>query len=239
MSFPLDTLPVLPDDLESMDPFTVLPQLMALMKNTLIRGMNNIHQIAGVINPLHPDLRHYLRYVECYCDILKMHFQGDNVFFTKPVCSGKPLMVIISPACNPSTELFQESLEHLHKLVRNYVENPSAYSGSAVRDCLTFGPKMIEQMKAQIEAIEIDELRRHVSTENIISMIQESIDWFAENTDVAFMAPFVLTHHDPATSRYWPPITPDGQSKLPAVLKVHEGVWQFAPFDAVTREQIV
>lgn len=236
MSFPLDTLPVWPGDLDAKDPFELVPQLMSLMKNTLIRGMNNIHQIAGEIGSSHPSFKDYLSYVSLFCNLMRAHFQGDSRFFKHCTESGESLEVILSGACNPDTQIFQESLEHLRTIVQGYTENPAIYSAMSVRECLAFGPKMVKQMRTQIEAIRPEELRKHFSPHAIKEMVQESMKSLGDNTELAFLVPYIFAHHDPATSQYWPPSPEDGEAKLRAILKAYEGVWQFAPFDPITRE---
>lgn len=67
-----------------------------------------------------------------------------------------------------------------------------------------------------------------------------NVEWFASNSDISFLLPcallvypdikaltiisnrFVISHHDPSTSSYWPPIRNEGIEALPALLKAHE-----------------
>ncbi|KAI6007664.1 hypothetical protein F5J12DRAFT_829720 [Pisolithus orientalis] len=82
-----------------------------------------------------------------------------------------------------------------------------------------------------------------------------NIEWFASHSDMTFLLPFVISHHDPNTS-YWPPVQEQGMQALPVLLKAHEErvsvsmalfpfhalssrCWQFAPFDPLTRLPVV
>ena len=74
----------------------------------------------------------------------------------------------------------------------------------------------------------------------ILICIVANVEWFASNSDISFLLPcapsvcpdiealtiisdrFVISHHDPSTSSYWPPIRKEGIEALPVLLKAHE-----------------
>lgn len=62
----------------------------------------------------------------------------------------------------------------------------------------------------------------------------DAVMYFASQCDLPFLLPFILSHHDRATSKFWPPTTPEGWAALPAFMKVHAGFWDFVPFDPTT-----
>jgi len=54
-----------------------------------------------------------------------------------------------------------------------------------------------------------------------------SVARIGEHSDMTFLLPFVLSHHDHATSTYWPNIHKDGIAMLPTLILGHPGYVHF------------
>jgi hypothetical protein len=125
-SYPLPLLPSIPDDLENIDARHALPHLMALMKNTLIRGLNRIHACAPLITTHHPALPPFLDYVRSLLMHLNAHLEEDATFF-----STSALAEIVTSEANPDTEAIRESIASLLSLVSDWIKVhnvPSKYT---------------------------------------------------------------------------------------------------------------
>lgn len=64
----------------------------------------------------------------------------------------------------------------------------------------------------------------------------ENVEWLGAQSDIAVLLPFVLSHHDPRTSKFWPTITAEGLAALPMLVQIHAACWKLAPFDPVSRD---
>jgi hypothetical protein len=117
LTYPLPLLPSIPDDPENLDARHALPHLMALMKNTLIRGLNRVHACAPLINSGHPALPPFLDYVSSLLTHLNVHLEEDSIFF-----STKALIEISTCKINPDTKAIKESIGSLLSLVSGWTK---------------------------------------------------------------------------------------------------------------------
>lgn len=108
-------IPCIPDDLEHLDSRHALPHLMALMKNTLIRGLNRVHAYAPLIVG-HPALLPFLDYVRSLLALLDVHLEEDATFF-----SSNALAVVATTEANPDTKTIRESVFSLMSLVSAWI----------------------------------------------------------------------------------------------------------------------
>ncbi|KAH7907881.1 hypothetical protein BJ138DRAFT_1158960 [Hygrophoropsis aurantiaca] len=236
ISYPLATLPSIADNLDDIDSRKALPYLMAFMKNTFIRALNNVYQAAPLIPKDPAIIRAFLDYIKCICALLQTHLDGDHLFFTSTSC-GVPLVKAIGPACNPDTLPIKDSLAQLTRVIVSWNENPRAYSPDVLRSAVGFGLRLARDMKAQLASLTFDRLSSAVSDKNLRDMIRDNVEWFAAKSDITFLLPFVISHHDSSTSRHWPPIHDQGLQALPNLVQEHAGCWRFAPVDPLTRER--
>ncbi|OJA12853.1 hypothetical protein AZE42_02430 [Rhizopogon vesiculosus] len=231
MSYPLPLLPSIPDNLENLDSRHALPHLMALMKNTLIRALNRIHACAPLITIGHTALPSFLDYVRSLLIHLNIHLEEDATFF-----STNPLAEIATSETNPDTNVIRESIVSLLSLVSDWIEDESIYCPSALSDALSFGPRMVADMQVQIKMLTPMLLSSIISHSDLLELITDSVSRSSERSDLTFLLPFVLSHHDRTTSAHWPNIHKDGIEMLPTLILSHSGYWQFAPFNPLTRE---
>ncbi|KAJ8591599.1 hypothetical protein M405DRAFT_814116 [Rhizopogon salebrosus TDB-379] len=230
-SYPLPLLPSIPDDLENIDARHALPHLMALMKNTFIRGLNRIHACAPLITTHHPALPPFLDYVRSLLMHLNVHLEEDATFF-----STSALAEIVTSEANPDTEAIRESIASLLSLVSDWIKDESTYCSSILCDGLSFGTRLVAVMQVQIKVLTPALLSSIISHSDLLELITGSVGRIGEHSDMTFLLPFVLSHHDHATSTYWPNIHKDGIAMLPTLILGHPGCWQFAPFNPLTRE---
>ncbi|KAG1740771.1 uncharacterized protein EDB91DRAFT_1081859 [Suillus paluster] len=231
LTYPLPLLPSIPDDLENLDARQALPHLMALMKNTLIRGLNRIHACAPLVIIGHPALPPFLDYVHSLLVQLDVHLEEDAAFF-----SANALAEIATSDANPDTKTIRESIISLTSLVSTWINDDSTYCSSALCDGLSFGPPLVVVMQAQIKMLTPTLLSSIISHLDLLELIKGSVGRVSERSDITFLLPFVVSHHDHTTSTHWPKIPEDGIETLPTLILSHPGCWQFAPFNPITRE---
>jgi hypothetical protein len=164
LTYPLPVLPSIPDDLEHLDSRYALPHLMALMKNTLVRGLNRVHACAPLVIVGHPALLPFLDYVRSLLAQLNLHLEEDSTFF-----SANALAEVATTETNPDTTTIRKSIISLTSLVSAWIlvgislpfhsqfitrkQDESNYCSSALCEGLSFGPPLVTVMQAQIRAL--------------------------------------------------------------------------------------
>lgn len=166
LTYPLPVLPSIPDDLENLDSRYALPHLMALMKNTLIRGLNRVYACAPLVIVGQPALLPFLDYVRSLLAQLNVHLEEDATFF-----SANALAEVAATKANPETKTIKESIISLTNLVSTWImvgtsifpqfrpqfitleQDESDFSPSALREGLSFGPALVAVMQVQIRAL--------------------------------------------------------------------------------------
>ncbi|KIJ65771.1 hypothetical protein HYDPIDRAFT_109780 [Hydnomerulius pinastri MD-312] len=233
-SYPLPLLPSTSVDINAIDSREALPCLMAFMKNTLIRGLNRIFAFSPQVSASDPKLAPFLDYSRSVIKLLDLNLQGDYIFFTSN-SAGESLEKALGPACNPDFIRVRDQLAALDDVLGEWIKNYSLYSVDSLREYLTFGPLMVSCMQSQLRALAFERISAAVSDKDLREMIQVNVEWFASQSDISFLLPFVISHHDPSTSPYWPTVHEQGTEALPSLLKQHQECWQFAPLDPLTR----
>ncbi|KAG1764924.1 hypothetical protein EDD22DRAFT_845626 [Suillus occidentalis] len=231
LTYPLPVLPCIPDDLEYIDSINALPHLMALMKNTLIRGLNRVHAYAPLVIVGHPALLPFLDYVRSLLAQLDVHLKEDATFF-----SSDALLVIATTEANPDTKIIRESIFSLTSLVSAWILDESKFCSSALCEGLAFGPMLVVIMQAQIRALTPTLLSPIISHLDLLELITASVKRISERSDITFLFPFVVSHHDRTTSAHWPKVPQFCLEMFPILLLNHPGCWQFAPYNPLTHE---
>lgn len=231
LSYPLTVLPSIPDDLENLDSRHALPHLMALMKNTLIRGLNRVHACAPLVIVGHPALLPFLDYVRSLLAQLDVHLEEDATFF-----STNALAEVATTKANPDTKTIRESIISLTSLVSAWILDESNFCSSALCEGLSFGPPLVAVMQAQIRALTPTLLSSIISHLDLLELITASVGRISERSDMTFLLPFVVSHHDRTTSTHWPKIPEGFLEEFPTLILNHPGCWQFAPYDPLTHE---
>ncbi|KAF5385774.1 hypothetical protein D9615_002333 [Tricholomella constricta] len=186
-------------------------------QNALIRGVNSIYEAAPLANK-GKLAAPFLRYVIMVSDMLRLHLEGDQMFFTRRNTQGKSIVDFLGIAeshSNNFSGLFT-FLTGLQQKLKSWNKSPETYSYIDLRGSLgTLGPLMLRSMESQAK--------------NLI--------WLASHSDMAVLLPFVLSHHDPVTSAKWPTVAPEGLKMVPGFVKKDTPCWEFAPFDPVTKQR--
>ncbi|KAG1871837.1 hypothetical protein DFJ58DRAFT_741976 [Suillus subalutaceus] len=231
LTYPLPVLPSIPDDLEHLDSRHALPHLMALMKNTLIRGLNRVHDCAPLITVGHPTLLPFLDYVRSLLAQLDVHLEEDALFF-----SANALAEVATTEANPDTKTIRESIMSLTSLVSAWILDESKFCPSALCEGVSFGPLLVGIMQAQIRALTPTLLSSIISHVDLLELIKASVSRISERSDMTFLLPFVVSHHDRTTSTHWPKVPEGCIEMFPTLILNHPGCWQFAPYNPLTNE---
>lgn len=186
LTYPLPVLPCIPDDLDDLDSRQALPHLMALMKNTLIRGLNRVHAYAPLVIVGHPALPPFLDYVRSLLAQLDVHLEEDATFF-----SSNALAVVATTEANPDTKTIRESIFSLQSLVSAWIlvgislpfhlqfitreQDESKFCSSTLCEGLAFGPTLVAIMQAQIRAITPTLLSSIISHLDLYELITASV----------------------------------------------------------------
>jgi hypothetical protein len=231
LTYPLPVLPSIPDDLEHLDSRYALPHLMALMKNTLVRGLNRVHACAPLVIVGHPALLPFLDYVRSLLAQLNLHLEEDSTFF-----SANALAEVATTETNPDTTTIRKSIISLTSLVSAWILDESNYCSSALCEGLSFGPPLVTVMQAQIRALTPTLLSPIISHLDLLELITASVGRISEHSDMTFLLPFIVSHHDRTTSTHWPKIPEGCVDMFPTLILNHPGCWQFAPYNPLTNE---
>ncbi|KAG2123049.1 hypothetical protein BD769DRAFT_1359969 [Suillus cothurnatus] len=231
LTYPLPVLPSIPDDLEHLDSRYALPHLMALMKNTLVRGLNRVHACAPLVIVGHPALLPFLDYVRSLLAQLNLHLEEDSTFF-----SANALAEVATTETNPDTTTIRKSIISLTSLVSAWILDESNYCSSALCEGLSFGPPLVTVMQAQIRALTPTLLSPIISHLDLLELITASVGRISEHSDMTFLLPFIVSHHDRTTSTHWPKIPEGCVDMFSTLILNHPGCWQFAPYNPLTNE---
>ncbi|KAG2131708.1 uncharacterized protein EDB93DRAFT_932026 [Suillus bovinus] len=231
LTYPLPVLPSIPDDLETLDSRCALPHLMALMKNTFIRGLNRVHACAPLVIVGHPTLLPFLDYVRLLLTQLNVHLEEDTTFF-----SANALAEVSLTEVNPDTKAIKKSVVSLLCLVSTWIMDESKFCSSALREGLSFGPALVAIMQAQIRALTPSLLSSIISHLDLLELIAASVGRISERSDMTFLLPFIVSHHDRTTSAHWPKLPKGCFEMFPTFILNHSRCWQFAPYNPLTHE---
>ncbi|KAF9467378.1 hypothetical protein BDZ94DRAFT_1382522 [Collybia nuda] len=251
-TFPLPLLPTIPDNLDDMDSRKSIRYINTFMKNALIRGLNNVYTLAELVEDSETILCSFLDYALVVCDMICLHIEGtqpccDESFFTTPNSEGVALLKILGKSSNMNDggKMYND-IKALQQKIYAWKESPSTYSPNLLRMAvIQFAQEVYWKMekqrgrlpnKTQVESMDADVLAKAITDKALRSMIDENLQWLASHSDITYLLPFVLSHHDVRTSSYWPSVSPEGLEMVPELVMVHAECWEFAPIDPVTRE---
>ncbi|KAL1660445.1 hypothetical protein GGF50DRAFT_118929 [Schizophyllum commune] len=236
--FPLATLPVanVPSDLNSADPRTALRHVNTLMKNDLLRALNAIQSNGAHTLPGQPSFPAFLDYASRVCGVLELHLEGDQKFFTTkdPRVGGRSLFEVFGYTDTGYMPIAIAGVQALKEKIEGWKLNPAPYSPAVLTHEMAFAGPMVNGMKQHVAAIKEDALQAATSKEALVEMVEENLKWFTGQYTAEFLLPFVVAHHDLATTDAWPPIPAEAREALPELVKEHQDLWQFAPFHPLT-----
>ncbi|THV06687.1 hypothetical protein K435DRAFT_451282 [Dendrothele bispora CBS 962.96] len=236
----IELLPVVAEDISASSARDHLVCVNALMKNTLIRALNQILQLVPSIQSgQSPAFVGFMEYVVVFCDMTCLHLSGDERFLTTPNAEGIALVEVFGPECNPNGKSLRERLEKLREVASSFKESPAEADMSKLEVLLGDGGELGKMMKKQLELMGDKNLGKDIKDEVLRNMIQENIGWISQNSDITVLLPFIVAHHDPSTAGGWPQIPPEGLAELPKMVEVRAECWKFAPFNPVSGEKNV
>ncbi|EAU91538.2 hypothetical protein CC1G_02027 [Coprinopsis cinerea okayama7 len=237
--FPLPLLPVTDQDLSALDAREALRYQNSFMKNALIRGLNTIYTLATTIqDSTHPSIAHFLSYVQIVCEMLRLHVEGDEAFFTKRGANNTSLDELLGSAWSKNSERKKllEMIKAWTGEVDGWVSAPASYKAPLLRKRLE--EMEVPLMKGSFELVHCitpDIVSKKFDKEEMHDMVFENIEWLLSNSDTAVLIPYCIAHHDITTSKYWPVMAPEGLAAVPAMVQGNESKWMFAPFDPIRR----
>ncbi|GLB37334.1 hypothetical protein LshimejAT787_0403850 [Lyophyllum shimeji] len=237
--FPLPLFPTIADDLEAMDSRQSVQHMNTFMKNTLIRGVNNVYDTASHVNNDRLAY-HFLRYATVVFDILRVHIEGDQKFFSTKNAKGTSLVDFLGIADSYAAEfsVLYSAVQGMQKKLQSWIKCPATYSSVEFRKTLeTFSKPMLQSMTNQRKALDRGHMMKFCAEPEMRGMITDNLHWLASHSDVAVLLPFVLSHHDPATSARWPNVAPEGLKLVPEFVNKDPICWAFARFDPITKQK--
>ncbi|KAI0033457.1 hypothetical protein K488DRAFT_84898 [Vararia minispora EC-137] len=230
MVFPLAVFPTTSVDLMSIDARDALPYEMAFMKNTLLRGLNGAVAHGTSLSSSDASLKSFLTYVGELCGIILTHIEVDEHFFRETKKRGIILEHVLGPSCVPDLLEVRESIAALKRFIVECLSNPPMYDGQTLLSKLDFAEKLRDAWGAQLDAVNPSRLIPSLDDTEVREMTREIIAYFTSKCDHAFLVPYILSHHDPATSMHWPQTTPQNWAALSQVMPKYAGCWDFAPY---------
>ncbi|KAH9040837.1 hypothetical protein EDB84DRAFT_985424 [Lactarius hengduanensis] len=229
--FPLPMLATIPVDLESMDSRHAIRYHLAFMKNTILRALNNIHTHARELRRGDARLEAFLQYVVGFCDVLVLQIHADERLFGSPVVIDVALEKLLNEGCIQDMRKVVQGAEQLKKLAQKYAKLPGDYDGHEVVTHLSFSEEFAARSWAQLHSLDCGRLEEVCSEVEMRRGLRQITDSFVRQSDVAFLVPFIHSHHDKETSHYWPTVSPEGRLTLPCLAKTYAKSWELAPFD--------
>ncbi|KAJ8521190.1 hypothetical protein ONZ45_g2099 [Pleurotus djamor] len=212
MSYPLQALPTKPEQIATMDHFSSRERLkleMAFMKNVFAQALNTLHKVAPAVEASRSAFVPFLDYAGLTSAFLLLHIEGDGAFHRhEPSENGKTIQSVLGNACNPPTDGIVGEVKKLQA--------------------------MIETLR-KVAAIDSKKLAEQFSEEALNKMMFDNMTWFGQQAGVEALIPYIISHHDTATSKHWPCIPPEALAALPELVKKNSACWQFAPMHPTTK----
>ncbi|KAH9963812.1 hypothetical protein BC827DRAFT_91554 [Russula dissimulans] len=220
--FPLPMLKTIPEDLENMDSRYTLPYHLAFMKNTILRALNNIHAHASELQHDDPRLVPFLEYIVGFCDVVVLHIHTDECLFRNPVVTGVALGKVLGEGCTQNMEKVLKGVTRLKNLAKKYVKHPGDYNGQKIIARLyDFSEEFSARSWAQIHSIDVTHLMSVCSETEMRHRLQQLVASFLGQSNVAFLIPFIYSHHDRETSEHWPTMNREVRLTIPCLAKEH------------------
>ncbi|KAI9457094.1 hypothetical protein BJY52DRAFT_1187513 [Lactarius psammicola] len=227
---------------------------LAFMKNTILRALNNIYTHALELRCGDARLEAFLEYVARFCDALVLQIRGENMLsscirqyskrchvhaaderlFGSPVIIDVALEKLLSEGCVQDMRKVVQGAEQLKKLAKKYAKLLGDYDGREIVAHLSFSEEFAARSWAQLHSLDSGRLEEVCSEMEMRRGLRQITDSFVRQSDVAFLVPFIHSHHDRETSHYWPTVTPEGRLTLPCLAKTYAKSWELAPFDVNT-----
>ncbi|KAJ3500350.1 hypothetical protein NLJ89_g9839 [Agrocybe chaxingu] len=234
MPFPLALLPTIPDNLDKLKARDALLYQNTFMKNALIRGLNVLYDVAPkVTTGSQSGFQPFMEYVDTVCDMLILHIQGDEEFFQALAQHCKSFRW----SANKTTATAVASLNILRRSVSGWKKDPKTFSSARLLVPLTsMEGVLLEVLHKQVPKFKSEALPQAVSDDQLAGLIKDNMIWLASNSDVTVLLPFCMSHHDPKTSKHWPPVSEEAIKAMPGLVNAHPAIWKLAPFDPITKQ---
>lgn len=233
--FPLPTFGVVPQNVFRLDPRASLRILNSCMKNTILRGLNRVHEVAPLISPL--DQRNFyafMVYTGHVLTMLELHLDGDEAFFTNDLRAEDSLLDVLGPHCVAKRPSLAEPLTEVQALVRRWTHDPFLYDAQVLRESLEFSDQLVRTFGRQLDAMSCQNLDGIIEPEVITMLLKENDEWLMGNGNPGIFIPYIMAHHDTTTNSHWPGLPAAGIVALPQIVAPFRDVWAFAPFDPLT-----
>ncbi|KAH9986743.1 hypothetical protein BJV74DRAFT_514768 [Russula compacta] len=236
--FPLPMLATIPTDLDSMDSRYAFLYHISFIKNTILRALNNIHTLARELRCDDPRRKAFIKYIVGVCDVLVLYVHTEQCFFRTPVSAGVVLEKPLGEGCVPDMGKVVKMARELKELARGYADCPKDYDGCEIIARLSFGEEFSARSWVQIRYLDMSclELGAACTEREMRHWIWKATTSFLDQPNTAFLIPFIHSHHDIETSRYWLRNSPEDRIVLTCLAKVHSSrrLWELAPFDIST-----
>ncbi|CAA7259147.1 unnamed protein product [Cyclocybe aegerita] len=234
MPFPLALLPTIPDNLDKLKARNALLYHNTFMKNALIRSLNVLYDVAPkVTTGSHSGFQPFMEYVDTVCDMLILHIKGDEEFFKTLAQQCKSFRW----SANKATVTVVDSLNALRRSVSGWKKDPKMFASARLLAIITSMEGVLrEVLHKQVAKFRSEALPQTVSDDQLASMIKDNMIWLASNSDVTILLPFCMSHHDPKTSKHWPPVSEEAIKAMPGLVNTHPTIWKLAPFDPITKQ---
>jgi len=198
------------------------------------RAFNNIYTRARELRRGDARLEAFLEYVAGLCDVLVLQIRADERLFGSPVIIDVALEKLLNEGCIQDMRKVMQGAERLKKLAQKYAKLLGDYDGREIVAHLSFSEEYAARSWAQLHSLDLGRLEEVCSDVEMRRGLRQIIDSFVRQSDVAFLVPFIHSHHDKETSHHWPTVSPEGRLTLPCLAKMYAKSWELAPFDVST-----
>ncbi|KAF8892978.1 hypothetical protein BD779DRAFT_1134734 [Infundibulicybe gibba] len=198
---------------------------MTLIHNTFIRGLNSIHEKAGLVRPA--DVPAFMGYITSLTTAIHEHHHGEET--------------IIFPFLQTKLDKMKDNLKQHERFsggvneLENYAKRVSVkkeqYDAQKVKSLIeAFGSDIVEHLGDEIPTVAPEELAKFEKAD--LDAMVEVHEKHIKQQPVFTVFPFVLTHHDASAVPQWPPL-PSAISWFARNIayRVHSSYWKFSPFD--------
>ncbi|KAJ1305851.1 hypothetical protein OPQ81_010576 [Rhizoctonia solani] len=212
-----------PTDLSTMNYVDAYRYDTAFMHNTLIRAFNQIGAKAMKVLPV--EMVNFAKYVDAFCETLRRHCEGENMIIF-------PRLSIHTLLDGEDNRAVLACLERIEQWVREAVQLPEkADPIELVAAMEVMAPIFMLNMHDQPHHMSSSALQSALSGPELRALVDEDIDWIAQNSRMEYIIPFLVLHHDRSTNEVWPGLPDEAMNALPELVAANSECWQYAPFE--------
>ncbi|KAI0262809.1 hypothetical protein BC834DRAFT_971872 [Gloeopeniophorella convolvens] len=229
--YPLPMVTAVPVDLVSADSRAAFPYALALMHNTILRGLNQAHFLARYLHARDRRIAAYLDYVTGIAELAEWLLLAEDRVFGTRRASGRTPREALGPECAPDARALLGDVRRLGELALAYYERRQDYDGHQIALMMSFGGELAARMQKQVDCLKPQRLAKVFTQDEMRRAMSKHARWFMSRPDHDFLVPFLMSHHNRAETMQWPFFSRRDLHDMHRKEQTFVDTWKLAPYN--------